>query len=116
VGVPQILSYKFGLVNIDGIEYRRDVIVLPDRVLPDWWRKEGHSLRMQDLQAVLADKPDILIVGLGHDSRMRIPEGVKDVLREASIELHALPTAEACERYNQIAGSKRTIAALHLSC
>ncbi len=65
MGVPQILSYKFGVINIDGKEYRRDVIVLPERVIPDWWRKEGHSLWQEDLQAVLTEKTDILIVGLG---------------------------------------------------
>lgn len=116
MGVPQILSYKFGVINIDGVEYRRDVIVLPDRVIPDWWRKEGHSLCLEDLQAELAEKPKILIVGLGHDSRMRIPTDTRDTLREANIELHALPTPEACEGYNQIAGKKRTVAALHLTC
>lgn len=116
MGIPRILSYKFGVINIDGKEYRRDVIVFPDRVLPDWWRKEGHSLGLMDLQAVLADKPEILIIGLGHSSRMGIPNNTKDTLRKENIDLYALPTAEACERYNQLAGKKRTIAALHLSC
>ena len=116
MGIPQIRSCKFGTVEIDGKEYRQDVILLPNRVIPNWWRKEGHSLCLEDLQTVLAETPEILIVGLGHDSRMRIPDETKDLLREANIELQALPTAEACERYNQIARSRRTIAALHITC
>ena len=36
---PQIESYSFGEVVIDGKRYRSDVIVFPDRVKPNWWRE-----------------------------------------------------------------------------
>jgi hypothetical protein len=42
--MPRIEGYRFGHVVIDGDEQKRDVIVLPDRVLMDWWRADGHRL------------------------------------------------------------------------
>ena len=50
--VPQIESYRFGHIVIDGQSYTRDVILLADRVIPNWWRKEGHALYPEDLAAV----------------------------------------------------------------
>jgi hypothetical protein len=41
---PKIDSYKFGRIVIDGQAYSRDVIILPDRVIRDWWRDSGHIL------------------------------------------------------------------------
>ena len=35
-------DYAFGRLTVDGAEHTRDLIVLPDRVVGDWWRK-GHS-------------------------------------------------------------------------
>jgi hypothetical protein len=36
-------------VTVDGSEQTRDLIVLPDRVVTNWWRRDGHSLAMEDL-------------------------------------------------------------------
>lgn len=52
---PHIDAYRFGEITIDGTTYRADVIVLPDRVVANCWRKEGHSLVVEDLAAVLAE-------------------------------------------------------------
>ena len=46
--IPQIESYDFGRIVIDGEIYIADVIVTPDGVKADWWRKMGHSLCQED--------------------------------------------------------------------
>ena len=67
---PTIETFRFGKIVIDGHAYNRDVIVLPDRVLPNWWRVEGHTLSYEDLQQAFADELDLLIVGTGIFNRM----------------------------------------------
>ena len=49
--MPRIEGYRFGHLVVDGEEQTRDVIVLPDRVLTNWWRADGHRLVLADLGA-----------------------------------------------------------------
>jgi hypothetical protein len=48
-------DYRFGHVVVDGEVHERDLIVLPDRVVGGWWRREGHELVLEDLEDVLDD-------------------------------------------------------------
>jgi hypothetical protein len=112
----QIKSYRFGKIEIGDATYLKDVMILPGRVIPDWWREKGHSLSPKDLKVVFTQKPEVLIIGLGRHSRMKIPEATKEFILAEGIELIALPTQEACEHYNRIAGRVNVIAALHLTC
>jgi len=49
-------SYQFGKIVIDGITYQQDIIIFANRVQPDWWRAQGHSLAPQDLESVVEAK------------------------------------------------------------
>jgi len=109
-------TYEFGRIVIGGQEYRADVVVYPDRVDASWWRAEGHSLCMADLAGALAAEPEVLVVGRGANGLMRVPEEVRQAVEARGIEIMAASTAEAVERYNALAGAKRVVAALHLTC
>ncbi len=58
-------SYQFGLVSVNGRQYTSDVIIFPDRVKDNWRRKGGHQLCLGDIVEVMAEKPEVLIVGSG---------------------------------------------------
>jgi hypothetical protein len=64
VSIP-IDSYRFGQIVVNGQAHHKDVIILPDRVVGGWWRKEGHLLSLDDLQAVIEAAPEVLVVGQG---------------------------------------------------
>jgi hypothetical protein len=113
---PQIEEYSFGQITIDGREYDKDLIVLPDRVISNWWRERGHTLGINDLGAVLLEKPEVLVVGQGAFRRMNVPADVVRKLEETGIEVIAQPTQEAIETYNTIKNKRKTAAALHLTC
>ena len=108
-------GYRFGRVLVDGDEQTRDVIVLPDRVVPNWWRKDGHALVIEDLEEVLDEMPSRLIVGTGADQRMRPDPEALARLRDQGVEVEVLPTAEAVRRYGEL-DPAATAAALHLTC
>jgi len=109
-------SYRFGSIVIDGKRYTSDVIIYPDRVDADWWRKEGHQLHIEDLRTVLEEKPDVLVVGTGSPGLMRVPPATRDQLEAQGIELIVEPTDRAWRTYNQMQGARRVIAAFHLTC
>jgi hypothetical protein len=113
--MARIEDYSFGRVVVDGTEHSRDVIVLPQRVVGDWWRKDGHSLVIEDLSEVLDELPERLIVGCGADGRLHPHPSVIEALAQRDIEVEALPTAEAVRRYGE-SNPARTAAALHLTC
>ena len=100
---------------MDGEEHTGDVIVLPDRVVANWWRRDGHSLVVEDLEEVLDELPARLIVGRGAHGRLRPHPAVIDELRRRGVEVEVLDTADAVERYAQ-SDEATTAAALHLTC
>jgi len=112
----KIESYRFGRIVIEGKAHHKDVIILPDRVIGGWWRKEGHALHPEDLKAVFEAAPEVLVVGQGASGLMRITPETEQALHDAGIELITLPTGEAVEAYNRLRGERAVAAALHLTC
>jgi hypothetical protein len=113
--VERIRDYRFGHVVVDGEVHTRDVIVLPTRVVGNWWRADGHGLIMADLAQVVDELPERLVVGCGADSRMRPDPRALEALRGRGVEVEVLPTPEAVRRFGEC-DPERTAAALHLTC
>ncbi len=116
MSAPQIESYRFGHLVVDGQAHTEDLILLPDRVVADWWRKQGHALHPTDLEAVFEASPEILVVGQGAYGRMDVTSEARQALQTAGIELVAQPTKQACQTYNEMRGLRPVAAALHLTC
>jgi hypothetical protein len=108
-------DYRFGSVTVDGSVHRRDLIVLPDRVVADWWRREGHSLALEDLEEVLDALPERLVVGVGAHGRLRPDPDTIAELERRGVTVECLPTDAAVRRYGEL-DERRTAAALHLTC
>jgi hypothetical protein len=113
---PTIEHYAFGTIRIDGRTYASDVIVLPDRVVPGWWRKEGHSLSMDDLEDVVACGPRTLVIGTGQPGLMKVPDGTRAALEALGIEVVVEPTADAVVTYGRLAPGGGVAAGFHLTC
>lgn len=108
--------YEFGQIVINGEKYISDVIISPDRVISDWWRKSGHQLALEDIAGVLPEKPEVLIVGTGASGMMEVLPEVEQALENRGIELIIETTDKACHRYNELCHSRKSIATLHLTC
>jgi hypothetical protein len=113
--MTRIDDYRFGRVVVDGEEQTRDVIVLPERVLTDWWRADGHRLVLADLDEVIEELPERLLVGTGAYGQLRPDPEALAQLRRRGVEVEALPTGEAVRRYGEL-DPRRTAVALHLTC
>jgi hypothetical protein len=113
--MARIDHYEFGRILVDGREETRDLIILPGRVVRNWWRPDGHALVLDDLVEVLDELPAYLVVGTGADGRMRPDPDTVQQLQERGVTVEALPTGEAVRRFGELdpAGAA---AALHLTC
>ena len=116
MSVPRIESYHFGKIVIDGNSYSSDVIIYPDRIVDQWWRRKGHMLQPSDLGDVLGHPPEVLVIGQGSVSRMEVPVQTQTALQQEGIEVIVQSTTRACKTYNRLCGKRKVVAALHLTC
>ncbi|MDD5730763.1 MAG: Mth938-like domain-containing protein [Candidatus Omnitrophica bacterium] len=77
-----IESYAYGVMKVDGKVYDKDLIVFPESINTEWWRREDHSLSIEDLDSVVKFEPEVLIVGKGTEKKMLIPLLTKLALQE----------------------------------
>lgn len=110
--------YTFGMIVVDGVEYRTDLLILPGRIIDNWWREEGHRLQLGDIEIVFTTPIYALIVGTGAYGMMHVDPAVEDLLKERGIELIAMPTQQACHLFNQRVkeAPERIGGAFHLTC
>jgi hypothetical protein len=113
----RVEHYEFGRITIDGMEYTRDIIIFPDRVLPNWWRKEGHGLCLDDIPEVIQRRPKILILGNGYYGNLKVGDETQKALRRKGIDLRIYETRDAVAELNRLQSECADIvAALHLTC
>ncbi len=109
-------SYEFGRIVVDGKSYTSDLIIFPDRVDDTWWRKQGHNLCVEDIEAAMQSDPEVLVVGTGVDGLMQVPEATAEYVRSRGTDLVVARSDRACELYNEASKRSRAVAALHLTC
>ena len=116
--MARLEGYEFGRVLVDGEEHRRDVIVLPGRVVRNWWRQDGHALVLEDLDDVLDELPARLILGCGYAGRLQAERSVIEALAARGVKVEPLPTDQAVERFEELEARDpaAVAAALHLTC
>jgi hypothetical protein len=112
----KIDAYSFGRIEIGGETYRADLIVLPGRIVPDWWRMQGHVLHEEDLEEVFAASVTCLVVGTGAQGVMKVPAETARAIEARGIRLIAKPTAEAVKAFNRLQDGGRVAGAFHLTC
>lgn len=111
----KIDSYRFGEIVINGKRYSHDVMVFPACVTR-WWRKTGHEVAVADLNEIIAAGPEILIIGTGAYGAVRILPETESFVASKGIKLIAVPSQQACERYNELRSKHQVAAAFHLTC
>jgi len=109
-------SYQFGQISVGGKQYTSDVIVSPDRVEDNWFRRSGHQLCLEDIAGVMAENPQVLIVGTGASGLVEVLPEVQQAADARGIELIVETTDKACRTYNRLCRSQRAVAVLHLTC
>jgi hypothetical protein len=113
----EIEQYSFGRIVVAGAVYTEDIKIVSGRVVPGWFRKSGHRVEPDDVLDILAEKPDVLVLGKGDPGRMTASASLIDRLGKEAIELIEKPTKEAAEIFNRLSGKRRRIAAgFHLTC
>ncbi len=114
----KIEHYEFGKIIINQKIYTSDIKIFAGKIIPNWWRKEGHCLCIEDIKDLLETNPQILIVGCGANSMMKVLPEVTDYCKQNNIQLYSLDTVSAVKKFNLLYPQKTKMLAgcFHLTC
>ncbi|MCM8833527.1 MAG: MTH938/NDUFAF3 family protein [Candidatus Omnitrophica bacterium] len=113
----KIEKYNFGEIVINGKNYKSDLIILNDRIIENWRRKEGHCLSFDDLKGILNKEIEIIIIGTGYSGFMEVPDKVLKDIEKLGINVIVEKTKDAVELFNEyVKKNKKVVFALHLTC
>ena len=109
--------YDFGEMVVNGKRYLRDLIITPSRIIPNWWRKEGHRLCLEDLKEVLDEQVDAVVLGTGYYGLVKVEDEVIDYFESRGIRVIVKPTCEAVREFNNLVSQgRKVLGAFHLTC
>ncbi len=113
-----IEEYHFGNIKIDGITYRTDIRISPSgKILPEWWRRKGHTVEIEDIREIINDDVEILVLGKGKPGLMKASNALKKYLMEQKITLIEEATSKAVQRVNIFfENGNKFVAGFHLTC
>jgi len=102
-------GYGDGFVLVNGQRHERNLIVMPERLLP--WEAAGFdALTEQDFQVFLGLDVEILLLGTGPKQRFPHPRLTAE-LAKAGIGLEVMDLQAACRTYNILVAEERKVAA-----
>lgn len=108
--VNVIRAYSETKIKINNEEHSCSLIVSAHALLPDWRPRHIDDLAENDLQQLIALKPDLVILGTG--KQQMFPEiGRYHSLIAANIGVEFMNTAAACRTYNILVSEDRNVAA-----
>ena len=113
----KIQSYRFGHIEIEGKAYGKDVKLVGERVMPNWWRSTGHRVELSDVEDLLDADAEVCVFGTGASGLVRVSEAVKSAFESRGIKVLIEKTESACSTYNRLSKEgKKVIAGFHLTC
>uniref|UniRef100_A0A7C4JQD4 Uncharacterized protein n=1 Tax=Thermodesulfobacterium geofontis TaxID=1295609 RepID=A0A7C4JQD4_9BACT len=116
-----ITHYSFGNLSFKDKTYHKDLIIIKtpkeEKIFPDWWRKEGHRLQVEDLEEVWKHSLEYLIIGTGAHGVMKVDSEVEKKAKSLGIKIEIYKTDLAVKRFNELYSSGVSLAgAFHLTC
>jgi hypothetical protein len=112
-----IENFTFGNIVVDGITYTHDIKIIRGSVIPNWWRKSGHRVDIEDVRDIIDAKPNILVLGKGKPGMMKSTPSLGEFLKQNDIDLIEEKTSKAIKTFNRLfKQSKNVCAGFHLTC
>ena len=109
----QLRSADGTLARVNERELRRSFLLSPDRLVEDWRPRAIDELVPEDMDAVLALEPALVLLGSG--ASLRFPSAaVMAACLVRGIGIEVMDNAAAARTYNLLAGEGRKVVAAFL--
>ncbi len=109
-GAWTIGGYEAGSVIINGARYSDSLIVTHERLIESWPPASLAELEAAHIAAILAEEPEIVLLGTGIRQVFPQPELLREAYRHG-VGIEIMDTAAACRTFNLLAGEGRRVAA-----
>lgn len=109
--------YEFGLMAINGKEYRHDIAVFWDGSVENWLREISHDVGVNDVELAISKNPEIIVVGTGADGVINVSNEATKAIIDKGLNLVIDKTGRAASIFNENAAEgKRVVGLFHLTC
>lgn len=108
-----VTAYGPGFIEINSVRYTTSVRLTPDQPASEWNVADFNALRAEDFEAVLADRPEVVLLGTGARQRFPHPK-LSAALARAHVGFEVMDTQAACRTYNILVAEGRRVLALLL--
>ncbi len=105
-----ITAYGDDHVMVNQSRHSGNLIVLPDRVEPDWASGGFGALQESDFAVLAALGVEIVLIGTGRRQRFPSPALMRPLI-DAQIGIEIMDLAAACRTYNILTAEYRSVAA-----
>lgn len=109
-GINLIRSYAPGEVRIGETVLKRSCLVKTDQLITDWGPQTVAEIGIADMEAVLALKPEVVVIGSGPKQQFPAPE-ILGAMLSRGVGCEVMDTGAACRTYNVLASEGRTVVA-----
>lgn len=99
-----------GWVRVGQTEYRANLVLLPDSVVPGWAPQGFDALTEADFESLLASEPEMVLLGTGDRQRFPHPRLLQS-LASARVGVEVMDTRAACRTFNILVTEDRRVAA-----
>ena len=103
-------AYGDGYVSINAIRHHGNLIILPDRLIPDWAPAGFATLGLADFQLLATLPTEIILLGTGKQPRFPQPELLQPLIKVQK-GLEVMSVDAACRTYNLLISEGRQVAA-----
>ncbi len=112
-----ISGFSFGRIVVNDKIYSNDIKIVSGNLVPDWWRRSGHSVEIEDIQDILDSSTDIIVIGKGQPGYMNTSDTLRQYLQQNHFRLIEEPTSDAIQTFNLLTSEgKRVSGGFHVGC
>ncbi|HEY5809681.1 MAG TPA: Mth938-like domain-containing protein [Povalibacter sp.] len=113
-GIKLVRAYRPGEIRVGDDILHRSCLLRADRVVDDWRPQTLNELQVEDLEAIFALDPEVVVLGCG--SRQKFPaQALLAKILSRGIGCEVMDTGAACRTYNVLVSEdRRAVAALFL--
>jgi uncharacterized protein len=108
-----VTAYGPGFIEINAQRHTRAVVCSPDQPIADFPVQRFDELHAEHFTALLAQRPEIVLLGTGEKQRFAHPRLTR-ALTDARIGVESMTTQAACRTYNILMTEGRRVVAVFL--
>jgi len=103
-----IHAYTDTSVVVNGVTFSNSLVIMADRIIPDWRPGSFQSLSEKDFAAFVELRPDLVVLGTGQRQQFPDPRLYRALI-DASIGVEIMTTPAACRTYNILTSEGRKV-------